>query len=99
MQYALFLAGFLAFTLMFFLLPETSHPGSRGIDRRFGASTPGTSKIFRTWVWLNPLSGLALLRSPNLLAVVSNKCNSSVDAEIPVTLDSCWDCRFVNGLW
>lgn len=63
MQYAIGVAGVFSFFLMFRFLPETSHPGERGIDKRpesdFG------------WVWLNPLKFLWLLRSPNLLALVS----------------------------
>jgi hypothetical protein len=46
---------------MLWFLPETSHPGSRGVDKlELGA---------RKWVVLNPLKSLGLLRSPNLFAV------------------------------
>ncbi|KAK0229247.1 MFS general substrate transporter [Armillaria nabsnona] len=64
-QIALALAGLAAFVLMFFFLPETSHPGSRGIDRMREADGP-LSKRWK-WVWLNPFASLALLRSPNLM--------------------------------
>ncbi|KAK0186140.1 MFS general substrate transporter [Armillaria mellea] len=64
-QIALAFAGFVAFVLMFFFLPETSHPGSRGIDKMREADGP-LSKRWK-WVWLNPFASLALLRSPNLM--------------------------------
>ncbi|KAG7453248.1 MFS general substrate transporter [Guyanagaster necrorhizus] len=62
-QIALAFAGFAAFMLMFFFLPETSHPGSRGIDKMLEEEDAKQRK----WVWLNPFSPLALLRSPNLM--------------------------------
>lgn len=43
-------------------LPETAHPGSRGIDQ-----VRGPKKLF---VWVNPFRCLALLRRPNIMAVV-----------------------------
>ncbi|KXN82691.1 Quinidine resistance protein 1 [Leucoagaricus sp. SymC.cos] len=53
------------FCIMFFF-PETSHPGTRGIDeyKRSG-------KKHSSWrpVMLNPLSQLLMLRSPNILSV------------------------------
>ncbi|KAG6829529.1 hypothetical protein H0H92_004266 [Tricholoma furcatifolium] len=42
-------------------LPDTSHPGSRGVDK----VPEGQSKL----VFVNPLKPLALLRSPNLFLV------------------------------
>jgi hypothetical protein len=48
---------------MHFGLPDTSHPGTRGIDKAFGGK-------FK-WVWLNPFKCLWYMRSPNLLALVS----------------------------
>jgi hypothetical protein len=47
---------------MLWFLSETSHPGSRGVDKL----ELGTA---RKWVILNPFRSLGLLRSPNLLAV------------------------------
>ncbi|KAK0463404.1 MFS general substrate transporter [Armillaria novae-zelandiae] len=64
-QIALAFAGFVAFVLMFLFLPETSHPGSRGIDKMREADG-ALSKGWK-WVWLNPFASLALLRSPNLM--------------------------------
>ncbi|KAI0933391.1 hypothetical protein AcV5_005547 [Taiwanofungus camphoratus] len=63
MQYVLFLAGSLAFISSMLYLPETSHPGSRGVDKLCEEGSESQ------WVWLNPFKSVALLRSPNLLAV------------------------------
>ena len=69
MHYVLFAAATLAFMIIFLALPETIHPGTRGVDK-----APESDK--NKFVWLNPLSSLWLLRSPNLLAVVSEVCSS-----------------------
>ncbi|KAH9829638.1 MFS general substrate transporter [Rhodofomes roseus] len=50
------------FVIMYCFLPETSHPGTRGADHKFG------DEKWR-WHWLNPLKSLTLLRAPNLLVV------------------------------
>ncbi|KZT74125.1 MFS general substrate transporter [Daedalea quercina L-15889] len=67
MQYGLFLAGAIALLLTYAYLPETSHPGARGIDKLYehGDLEPGRFK----WVWLNPFRSLALLKSPNLVLI------------------------------
>ncbi|KIJ26233.1 hypothetical protein M422DRAFT_272720 [Sphaerobolus stellatus SS14] len=54
----------LNFVIMF--LPETCHPGSRGVDKlREGAELAG--RTYRPkWVWLNPFQSLKLLRGPNV---------------------------------
>ncbi|KAF8888354.1 major facilitator superfamily domain-containing protein [Infundibulicybe gibba] len=59
MQLALAIAGFLAFVIMLLFFPETSHP-----------ARPASS-LWRLWkpYFINPLRPLALLRSPNILAV------------------------------
>ncbi|KAF9043989.1 major facilitator superfamily domain-containing protein [Panaeolus papilionaceus] len=64
MQSTLGVVGIMAFILIAFTLPETSHPGQRGVDKVDPSSLP-------TWrpVFVNPLGPLWLLRSPNLLAV------------------------------
>ncbi|KAG2148786.1 major facilitator superfamily domain-containing protein [Suillus clintonianus] len=63
LHYCLSAWGLLEFLLILNLFPETSHPGTLGID-----------KIQRRrWIhvaWVNPLSCLWLLRSPNLFAVM-----------------------------
>lgn len=53
-----------------FLLPETLDTDLLRTKRKGEEKRTG-------WVWLNPLRGLALLRSPNILAVVSS-CLSNV---------------------
>ena len=70
MQYALFIAAVLAFLLIVVALPETSHPGTRGVD-----TISDDEKQY--FVFLKPLGALWLLRSPNLLAVV-RLCSHSV---------------------
>ncbi|KZT64250.1 MFS general substrate transporter [Daedalea quercina L-15889] len=50
------------FVVMYCFLPETSHPGTRGADHKFG------DEKWR-WHWINPLRSLALLRAPNLILV------------------------------
>jgi len=49
--------------LVLAILPETSDPGSRGVDKMI--ENGGKSG----WVWLNPLRAIALLRSPNVFLV------------------------------
>ncbi|SJL05157.1 uncharacterized protein ARMOST_08530 [Armillaria ostoyae] len=64
-QAILAFAGFAGFVLMLLFLPETSHPGTRGIDKMH-EDLDRMPKHW-TWVWLNPLAPLALLCSPLLL--------------------------------
>ncbi|KAG2360519.1 major facilitator superfamily domain-containing protein [Suillus spraguei] len=55
--------GLLEMLIVYLLLPETSHPGILGIDKL----------TRRRWIhitWVNPLSSLWLLLSPNLCAVM-----------------------------
>jgi MFS family permease len=61
-----------AFTLaallcIFFFFPETSHPGTRGIDEY-----KQTSRICSKWmpVTLNPFSDLVVFQNLNILSVV-----------------------------
>jgi hypothetical protein len=69
MQLILAIAATFLYILMYCLLPETSQPRARGIDKLFEAEGALGDKRCR-WIWLNPFSDLALLRSPNILAVV-----------------------------
>lgn len=77
MQYALLACGLLAVLAVLLFLPETSHPLMRGIDKvrmmDEESSDGERGRGNKGWrlVWLNPLSCLGLLRSPNLLIVVS----------------------------
>ncbi|KAJ8519224.1 hypothetical protein ONZ45_g3795 [Pleurotus djamor] len=65
MQYILAIAAAVDFVLVYFWFPETSHPGTRGIDKY----NSGESKHGRKYKLLNPFESLWLLRSPNLLAI------------------------------
>jgi MFS family permease len=72
MQWILFGMSVVALVLGVTVIPETAHPGSRGIDRckdREQEAPSGRNQQW-TWVWLNPLQCLSLLRGPNVLLVV-----------------------------
>ncbi|KAG2744393.1 MFS general substrate transporter [Suillus brevipes Sb2] len=63
LHYCLGAWGLLQMLLIYLSFPETSHPGTLGIDKL----------TRRRWIhitWVNPLSSLWLLRSPNLSAVM-----------------------------
>lgn len=63
LHYSLAALGLLELFLIYVSFPETSHPGTLGIDKLKR----------RRWIhltWVNPLSCLWLLRSPNLFAVM-----------------------------
>ncbi|TFL01039.1 major facilitator superfamily domain-containing protein [Pterulicium gracile] len=66
MQYALGISGLLIFLAMYTWFPETSHPGVLGVEK---LPSEEREKTGRRPVVLNPLRGLALMRSPNLAAV------------------------------
>ncbi|KAF8576298.1 MFS general substrate transporter [Ramaria rubella] len=75
MQLIIFSMGLAALVFVAAFLPETSHPGSRGIDKlRAGetdtASASSGKKQTWVWVWLNPFNPLGLLRGPNISLVV-----------------------------
>ena len=63
MQAGVGCAAILTYFLMYIGMPDTSHPGARGVDKELGGE-------FK-WVWLNPFKCLWYMRSPNLLALVS----------------------------
>ena len=65
MQQLIGLVAFFVFFIIIFWLPETYHPGKRGVDKLDSSLLPKWRPVF-----LNPLRPLWLLRSPNLLAVV-----------------------------
>jgi MFS family permease len=88
MQLAIAVAAVLVFVLMLTSLPETAHPGARGVDRDRASARKMTIRNGEVTLeadgpenamdkgngWgfklLNPLGGLWLMRSPNLLFVV-----------------------------
>ena len=59
------LLGLIAFTTIYFLFPETSQPGARGIDKM------NETDRSRSFVFINPLHQFLLLRSPTMLLIVS----------------------------
>ncbi|KAG1862700.1 major facilitator superfamily domain-containing protein [Suillus subluteus] len=63
LHYSIAVWGLLELFLVYFSFPETSHPGTLGIDK-----LKRRRRIHITWV--NPLSSLWLLRSPNLFAAM-----------------------------
>jgi len=56
--------GIVEFVCMLLYFPETTHPGTRGVEKLYENEHPSWRPVI-----LNPLQPLALLRSPNLLAV------------------------------
>ena len=61
------LVGLIGFTTFYFLFPETSQPGARGIENLNAAKENGSSTSFK---FINPLESLWLLRSPAMLLTV-----------------------------
>ena len=80
--------GLVAFTTIYFLFPETSQPGARGIDKMKAEHGTHSSRSF---VFINPLQSLLLLRSPTMLLIVrsytmrrGNKSTDSIKKSIIV---------------
>ncbi|KAG2106754.1 major facilitator superfamily domain-containing protein [Suillus discolor] len=71
LHYSIGAWGLLEMLFIYLSLPETSHPGTLGIDK-----LPSRRSIHI--VWINPLSTLWLLRSPNLFAVCILTQNNAV---------------------
>lgn len=69
MQAGFGFTALVTYLLMYAGMPDTSHPGTRGVDKEFGGE-------FK-WVWLNPFRCLWYMRSPNLLALVSQLCHAN----------------------
>ncbi|KAF8519615.1 MFS general substrate transporter [Hysterangium stoloniferum] len=72
MQLLLFAMGLTALILIATFLPETSHPGTRGIDLLYENDSfkPVKRRKWR-WVWLSPFTSLKLLRGPTIFFVAS----------------------------
>ncbi|KAI0294293.1 MFS general substrate transporter [Multifurca ochricompacta] len=66
LQFALGLCGASLFAAVLLLLPETSWPRTRGIDKFHEAGEP--IDTWRTWL-RNPFMHISIFRSPNVLAV------------------------------
>jgi len=58
------LVGLIGFTTFYFIFPETSQPGARGIEKMNAANG------IHSFKFINPLEPLWLLRSPSLLLAV-----------------------------
>jgi hypothetical protein len=71
MQLALGLMGVAIFVAILLFLPETSHPGTRGIDKLAVKMVESGASSSRMLVFVNPFRPLTLMRSPNLMVVVS----------------------------
>ncbi|KAI0344938.1 MFS general substrate transporter [Trametopsis cervina] len=74
MQFGLSVYSLICVIAVYFFLPETSQPGSRGIEK---AREKGENPRF---VLLNPLRGLLLLKSPNIL-FIALVCSFAVMAD------------------
>lgn len=76
MQVAIALAAVLTALLMYFFLTETAHAGTRGCDKDAAERVKLGLPPRRGWgiVWVNPYRSVRLLRSPNMMAVVSGLC-------------------------
>ncbi|KAK7024745.1 MFS general substrate transporter [Favolaschia claudopus] len=80
LQYGFFVCGTALFLSMLMFLPETSHPGTTGLEKLVKAEgdaveeeqsesvTSDNRRPFR-WVWLNPFSSIWVFRSPNLALI------------------------------
>ena len=82
-QYGLCVAGIASFLLTLCFQPETAWPGARGVDKLI--EKEGRAR----WVWLNPFGSIALLRSPNVLLLVSTR---------PICAQIEWLTRLAVGL-
>lgn len=71
MQASLGAVAFISFVFMFTFFPETSQPGTRGIDKLRTQNGPDSQNKKIGFVFINPFRLMLLLRSPNLLAIVS----------------------------
>ncbi|KAJ8488170.1 hypothetical protein ONZ45_g14060 [Pleurotus djamor] len=75
-QWCFLFYGLALFLAIFLWLPETSHPGSLGIEKDqslegANGTTESSQRHYAwKWVWLNPFQCLRLLKSPNLLLVI-----------------------------
>ena len=61
------LVGLIGFAAFYFLFPETSQPGARGIEKINASNGIDSSTSF---IFINPLEPLWLLRSPPMLLTV-----------------------------
>ena len=82
LQLALGICGAGLFVAILLLLPETSWPRARGIDKLRKAGEPVDSRF--NWLQ-NPFKHISIFRSPNVVAAVSPSF------EYPYILEALWD--------
>ena len=70
MHAILCLVGLIGFAAFYFIFPETSQPGARGIDKMNSANHDGVDSSTSSFIFINPLEPLWLLRSPSMLLTV-----------------------------
>ncbi|KAL4256671.1 MFS transporter superfamily protein [Pleurotus pulmonarius] len=71
LQWGFLICGLALLISMALWLPETSHPGTLGVEKAEDQQPHGGTRRQKwRWVWLNPLSCLGLLRNPNLMLVM-----------------------------
>jgi hypothetical protein len=64
------LLGLVGLATFYFIFPETSQPGARGIDKMNAANGIDDSHSESSFIFINPLEPLRLLRSPSMLLTV-----------------------------
>lgn len=87
----------IAYGIMWFYFPETSQPGTRGIDKLHYKAESGAKTRWSDYV-VNPFAPLGLLRAPNMLVVVSARASVClVDGTDMRRIDSslCHNCTVV----
>jgi hypothetical protein len=96
-QVVIGLVGLIIFTAMYFLFPETSQPGARGIDEMKGTNGTDSSRSF---VFINPLQSLWLLRSPAILLTVRFCTLMNVDWGTHLLMTSKgYHCNYNSGVY
>jgi MFS family permease len=90
LQLALGICGAALFVAILLLLPETSWPRARGIDKLSEAGEPVDARFS----WLrNPFSHISIFRSPNVVAAVSPTF------EYPDLWKALWEIPFFSPFW
>lgn len=90
LQLALGICGAALFVAILLLLPETSWPRARGIDKLSEAGEPVDARFN----WLrNPFSHISIFRSPNVVAAVSPTF------AYPDLWKALWEIPFFSPFW
>jgi hypothetical protein len=91
MQIGLGAFAFLAFVVIFLVFPETSHPGTRGIDK-----LRLTGEVKHSWRYVNPLRPLYLMRSPTIVGVVRFRTIRSAQDFITLQIVHRWGSAIID---